>query len=196
MGIALRKTWHLWATGISLFPLFLINPYGVEYLTYLVEAISMDRSKISEWMPLYKLVNSYELTKFALMVSAVVFAIWKVGFRKLPGILMVGVLAYLGFKHTRQAGLFSLVWLAYVPAWLSETRLGAGINSLWEKRPGIIGTVIGIWGAITFIHLQTVGSPFHVKIPTTCEHSPVYYATGLAEYLEESRYEGNMVNHV
>jgi len=190
---ALKTTGHLWATGIMLFPLFLVNPYGVDYITYLIDAISMDRSKIAEWLPFYSNTNDFGLITFGVMATSMVFAWWQLGIKRLKGIMLVAILTYLGLKHTRQVCLFSVVWLAYVPAWLKECGIGRSIETIWRKTPQMIGLCMGLWGGVMFMQMEAMGAPWTLDIPTTCEESAVYYPTGAASYLEEHNFEGNIV---
>ena len=49
-----RPQWHLIGVGLGAVPLAAFNPYGINYLRYLVQAITMPRPLIAEWGPLWQ----------------------------------------------------------------------------------------------------------------------------------------------
>lgn len=102
----------------------LINPYGIDYWTYIVKAVTMPRPDITEWMSLPAAVMNGWFREEAFLFTALaliaIFLIVRSRKKNLTDILVLSVTAYLGVKSIRHIVLFFLAFGAYVPAALSE----------------------------------------------------------------------------
>src|SRR5262249_41958264 len=95
-----RPVRHLLLLLPGLAALVVVNPYGLAYYAYLRDALTMDRSLIGEWLPLgYGPSRALPLW----MVSALVwlYCLRRVGWREMPGWLLVGVTAAMALRHQR-----------------------------------------------------------------------------------------------
>lgn len=192
-AIAFKRTRHLWLTGIGLFPLFLLNPYGTKYVTYLIEALSMDRSHINEWWPLYRTMSGFRLNVFAAMIVVALYSIVRRNPRNASGILLLSTLAYLSFGQTRQVCFFALAWLAYVPSWFQSTPLAVQLEQLARNHRKSVAAVACGWALMMLLQLSHLGPPWSPKIPTVPQRGPSYYPTGLVSYLRDNHFHGNLV---
>jgi hypothetical protein len=123
-GIARRQYLpYLKALLLSL-PATLINPYGIDYWTYIVQAVAMPRPDITEWMSLYTAVTTGrfrdESFLFIALVLITIFLIVRSRKKNLTDILVLAATAYLAFKSIRHIILFFLAFGTYVPVMLSE----------------------------------------------------------------------------
>jgi hypothetical protein len=61
--------------------LIFINPYGYQYIPYLLDAVKLDRSFIAEWQPLWNISLSI-LFLYIINVSLIIYALINNGIRK------------------------------------------------------------------------------------------------------------------
>lgn len=99
-------------------PVTFINPYGIKYWSYLIEAITMQRPYILEWKSLNPFEEFYKVigTKMqvALLIPAFIYGIYSKVRSKLYSVDFVETIAfvitlYLGIKHLRHIVFFSIV---------------------------------------------------------------------------------------
>ncbi|MGN6547421.1 MAG: hypothetical protein ACTHK7_20380, partial [Aureliella sp.] len=85
--IAWRATWHLALAGPLAVLALPINPYGWQYVPYLIKAISMPRPLIVEWKPLWHTHDPVmTLAMFALSIVFIVMAAGKQRIGNLVGL--------------------------------------------------------------------------------------------------------------
>ena len=65
---------HLLLTGAAMIPLLLVNPYGLDYVRYLLGALLMERPLIQEWQPLWAAPNLVVI--FACSLAPAIYA-WR-----------------------------------------------------------------------------------------------------------------------
>jgi hypothetical protein len=102
----------------------LINPYGIRYWIYTIQAVSMPRPEITEWHSVMTALKAniqiFPVTLF-LMMSLLILLIF-FGRRKkdITEFFIIAVVIYLGMVHIRHGVLFGLVFGAYMPVYISE----------------------------------------------------------------------------
>lgn len=187
------KTWHL----ILLIPMMalgaLINPWTWEYIPYLVRAISMPRPMIIEWRPLW---YAYDTWCTLFVFSTAVFMMGYVAvhrdWRRLRGWVFCAIAAYMALKHMRHGSLFAIVWIAYMPGWLTHTPLGKLIiNFVQSTRTYSIELskiLIGVYGA--FVLAYPIWMP---TFPTDIDPRTMNYPLGVVDYLEKNQVRGNVM---
>ena len=109
----------------------LINPYGLQYWSYLVQAVTMPRPEITEWVSLLKgyqqgFVGGHEFFYFLALIAVAVFLAWWARWREITPALVLLFTLYLAVKHYRHQVFFALAFGAYMPA--LAHRLFPGIN--------------------------------------------------------------------
>ena len=102
----------------------LINPYGIKYWTYTIQAISMPRPEITEWYSVVTALKSnvhiYPVSLFLIMSLIILSVLFVRQKKDITGLLVIAVVIYLGSVHIRHGVLLGLVFGAYMPSYLSE----------------------------------------------------------------------------
>jgi hypothetical protein len=188
----------------------LINPYGLKYWSYLVQAVLLPRPDITEWV---SMVEAYQRGYgagvfsyyFLYLVALTLLLAWSARWRELTPALVLLVTIYLAGKHGRHLAFFALAFGTYMPVLVSptfrvlQTRPGvmAEINRLGQKIPAVV--VLLLIGALAF---RFVGrEPFTLKIPRepmmlakeSGAQGEIYYPSGAIDYLERRRISGKLL---
>ena len=194
---------YLGVLGVSLLAT-LVNPYGLQYWSYVYMAVSMPRPEIAEWVSIYR---AYQLGLFAdanvyflIMAAFAGFLGWWARWRELTPILALGVTLYLGVTHVRHQVFFIMLCGAYLPRLLKDylevLKSRAGFQSLWARlgwRP-----LAGLMAALFLMNaygLLTVGS-LQVKVPPLpglVPGSKIYYPLGGLDYLRKRGLKGKLL---
>jgi hypothetical protein len=190
---ALRSTWHLILVGCCVAVALPINPYGWQYIPYLIHAITMPRPLILEWHALWH-TYAPALTLLAFAICVLLFAYCQryVRVTRLRGAAFLSLTAYEALQHIRHGSLCGAVWLAYVPAWLTHTPLGRSmISSVNTHRALFIGASQAI--ALASLLFACANQFWHPTLPTSAKYSEASFPTGAVEYLERHNFCGNLL---
>lgn len=183
---------RLFAGGCLMVMLICVNPYGWHYFTYLFQAVTLDRPHISEWAPLWVASPPHHLVAFVLALALTIWAAVCHGWRNLPGLPLVLLTAFYAIRHGRMLPFFSIVWCAYVPAYLEQTSLGKALAGAWHNhRPtwAIVWTV----AALALIYSAAQKAPWRLVVPgTEMRSGAVVYPVGPAAYLRNQGFSGNV----
>lgn len=190
---AWRATRHLTLTMPMLVAALPMNPYGWQYFPYLVKAIGMPRPLISEWQPLWHTHDPViTMIMFGFSIVLVALSVRKRGLSRLLGILGICICAVMALKHLRHGSIYSVVWIAYVPAWLSQTHFGRDlVKRIHTHRVGVLRCAQAIaassiiWCLLYPFWITTVsGDP---NRSSTC------YPTGAVGFLRDHHFIGNLL---
>ena len=184
---------HLLFAGIAMIPLTLVTPFHVHLLGYLARALTIDRSHFAEWAPLWASRDLVLLTAYASSLLLFGYALAVRG-TALRGLLIVPAAAVWALTSRRMAPLYGVVWLCFVPGYLSATPVGAHLRRLWQRR----ALQLGFWGAmlVVFSAAALPGQPWRLRVPG--ESDPRFtgnymiYPVGAVDYLREQDFEGNL----
>lgn len=183
---------HLLATLAAIAALVLVNPYGIDYVPYLWEALRMERPLITEWRPVWQ-AHALVIAVYVSALLVVVYAAIRKGVRNLPGLLIVALVAYAGLRHQRHLTIFGVAWVCFVPAYLEGTRLSELIVGLWRKRPRLVAALylaLGLSGLVG----MAVRNPWQVRLPANADDRTVLrYPVGAVRYLNETGFAGRLV---
>ena len=190
---AWRSSWHLTLAAPLVLVALPINPYGWQYVPYLIKAISMPRPRIAEWLPLWHTHEPvFTLCMFALSLAWIGLAARGHKASHLMGMLGLSVCALLALKHLRHGSIYSIVWIAYVPAWIAHTSLGRDVVRRIRAHAGLS---IGVSQALVAALL--VWSSAHGFGKTTltgdAEQTPACYPIDAVEYLAQQKFRGNLL---
>ncbi len=125
-------------------PVTLINPYGIEYWSYMLEAVTMERPHITEWMAFNPLKSLYNEPGAKVLFLFLLAGYGYKLFRKNPEFDKVEVIAllttiYLAFKHERHTMFFAIVAGCY-----AYKHFVIFLNDVFDKiRPKILGLIPG-----------------------------------------------------
>jgi hypothetical protein len=140
-----------------------VNPYGfVPYWRYLIEALSMSRTTISEWRPLY--ANSSDLiSTLALLLPVALAVLFRLRKPDLMSLAFISFSLYCTVRHTR-----FLVFLAITLAIFGAPYVAALLNKITNIAPQRALRVDRMWSLI-FCLLAAVSV---VKLTSAFYHLP------------------------
>jgi hypothetical protein len=129
----------------------LINPFGLDFWRYLIPALLHPRLRILEWRPLALLAWD-EFWGFRLLFVLTVVALvagWKQVERKnWPGLAVLAVTAFMGWRSRRHGPFLGVAALAYA---------GPYFQAVWARRfnllpaTGLFYSALAIWVALRFL---------------------------------------------
>lgn len=175
--------------------LTLVNPYGADYLAYIWNAVTLDRTPfIPEWRPLWEISLS-GLLEWSLSLAIVLYGFSQKGLKKMPGLFFIAATAWVALWHYRHLTIYAVTWMCYTPAYLEKTSFGNEVTRVWRQRAGLITAIFVIMGLLGFSY--AVHNRFwQLHIPTTSEEGksggPVYPA-GAVRYLQDHQFSGNLM---
>jgi hypothetical protein len=186
-----RPVRHLLATVAAACALVPVNPYGVMYVRYLWDALTMDRALIGEWRPLG---DGYPVAfvVFGLSLVVTMYGVAKRGMRDAAGLLLVLGAAAMALRHQRHVSIYAVVWLAQVPPLVTRTRLGELLERWWTlapRRTAVALIVAIVWAASR----AGAVAPWRLDVVTRPEVGPVAFPAGAVAYLEANRFRGNLM---
>lgn len=190
---AFYSVWHLIAAAPAAVLALRLNPYGWEYIPYLLRAITMPRPLIREWQPLW---NTYTpgitLTLFAMSVALFAYTQRHVTGGRWKGACFLALAAYMALRHIRHGSIYAVIWIAYVPAWLSRTPLGKSLIEVLDKQRTAsirVCQVIAV-SSMAFCIWHHIWLP---TMPPERLYSTACYPTGAIEYLKKHDFRGNLL---
>ena len=187
------KLWHHFLLPPILAVGLQINPWGLLYGPYLLRAIAMERPTILEWQPLWMTHDSTTaLAAFALSILALGYVAKNRRWSRLRGWLFCCIAAYMALKHLRHGSIYAIVWMAYMPGWLTPTAFGRMvISSLINCRTiAIRGAVLMAIACIAFILWHPI---WKATIPSIDPEGAMVYPTGAVRYLQAHSFSGNVM---
>ena len=189
-----RPFWHFVPVGVALFALVYINPYGRQYLPYLMHGVTMARPLIVEWNPLWQ-HDARIFGLFLLSWIPVAYAARRLGMRRLTGILILMATAYAALRHTRHLSLYCVVWTCYVPGYLQQAPVGALIDRIFRQY-GRLVTQVSVIATMLCMCRVIAAAPWQLVIPSTNAHAEqglVCYPVGAVQYLQNADFHGNLM---
>jgi hypothetical protein len=191
---ALLKIKHLLVLIVVMILLIGVNPYGVDYVFYLIRAILLDRSElVIEWRPLWQIpVRWFILPLYILSLILVLYSFKQKKISELRGILFICLTAWLALWHFRYLFIYALIWSCYLPAYIKNTNLAARILHIAKNRREVLfllWVVLGIGGTVSAFSNQF----WHLQIPTTEETGKLIYPAGAVAFLTEQQFYGNLM---
>lgn len=187
------KLWHHLFLPPILVVGLQINPWGFLYGPYLLRAITMPRPTIYEWQPLWMTHDSAtSIAAFALSLFALGYVAKNRRWGRLRGWFFCCIAAYMALKHLRHGSLYSVVWMVYMPGWLTPTAFGrTAIAALVNRRTTIIGSAtLALVACISFILWYPI---WKVTVPSTDPAGALVYPTGAVQYLRNHSFSGNVI---
>lgn len=183
----------------------LINPYGLEYWSYLARAVTMPRPEITEWVSLlegYKqgLVGGQEFYYFLNLIAAAILLTWWARWREITPALVLLFTVHMAINHIRHVVFLALAFGAYMPVLLTaffrelSTRPGvmARMHRLGWKIPTLMVILLIGFSAYRFIGRN----PLKLEVPpepSLGTKAETYYPLGAIDYLEQRHLSGKLL---
>ena len=172
-----------------------INPYGSDYLPYLLQAITLDRTDlIPEWRPVWA-ISPFLLAIYCGALLLTLYPLWYKKWKEMAGLLMVLATAVAGLLHLRHISIFALLFLCYVPGYLQGTPVGDGISRLFIKNKNILALFYGTLGTLFMVYAFS-NRFWELKVPTDSaanERGIPVYPAGAMDYLKKQGFKGNLM---
>ncbi len=190
---AYEELWHL----VALVPIVLcglcLNPWGWQYVPYLIKAITMPRPLILEWQPIWFTYDPLTtLLTFGCSVLMIGYAAKQRRWDRLRGWLFCLLAAYMALKHIRHGSIYAVVWLAMVPAWITPTPFGRSLIRFVNntRQRWLQSSALAIAASLGFAFYQ----PFYrATVPDDVAPSSYGFPKGAVDYLESHQAHGNVM---
>jgi len=162
-----------------------LNPYRMDYFSYLKRALVMVRPYSPEWRPVWDLGPAVTIAFIAAVIIAV-YAVASAGVRRASGMLVLAATVLEGAMHRKLLPLFAVAWLCYIPSLLETTRLGDWVIQFTRRRVRFMRLA---WTALACIGLVAAlrQKPWELSVP-----QPIY-PVGPVEYLARHQFQGNLM---
>jgi hypothetical protein len=208
-----RPNWRIAGVLAAMTVLLFLNPYGSEYLNYLLRAVPQSRPLIDEWHPVWTSeMLPLVVAACALFVYAFVSGTAPYGrgsvvnaqthiraaaccstVRERGGpVVLLMLLALEAILHRKMIPFFTLAWLVYVPAWLEKTPLWQSIADVLAEYRGLLrpATALVLAGCAIYV-LST--RPWVLRIPD--RDARPSYPVGPVRFLKSTKTDGNLLAH-
>lgn len=187
-----RPSRHLVLALAAMGALILANPYGWRYLPAIAHGLTLDRSLVTEWDPIWRETAAVQ-AMFAFSLLAIVYAVVRRGWRNLEGWLLVAATALAAIQHQRHLSIHAVAWCALVPGWIAGTPLGFVLESAWSRRRAVFGAAAALVLGSSAAVLATQ-APWRLRVPANPgEHGSLLYPAGAVEYLATNAFQGNVM---
>jgi hypothetical protein len=198
-GFSGRKVVPYIKIGIPATLVTLINPYGIQYWVYTLQAITMPRPEIDEWMSIiaalkYHVQDVPVLVFLFLSLLCSVFLIFRRE-RNLADLLVIAVTIYLGCKSIRHGVLFGLVFGSYLPVVLSEYWEAWRAKRIFFTLPSWVPQSIPV-ALLLFLYVGINPSLSLTAVPSFALWTPSsHFPVGAINWIKENRVQGNILPH-
>ena len=201
------------ATAVALLAaLSLVNPYGPQYMEFLVHAWTLDRSAVGEWFPLLELgwtaITVMVTLATGLAGGLAVGGLWR-SFRQRPDSasddllapsLALALLVGMTLSAHRISIFLALGVAAYFPVFLQAARgesvaqrTPRPLRAVLSWLPASI-CVVALAGCVRFAQIMPVLATIVPDETARVFPAELAYPAGAARYLASSPYEGNLMS--
>ena len=186
---------HIIVVLSLMFLLIAVNPYGIHYYPYLLNAVTMKRPHISEWNSIFTGSNFGMMLFFIISILLSGYTLWKRGFQNTKGIVLLLVTAIVSIKSNRLLPFYAILWIYFVPSWIQTTSLAKNIDNIYFNRKLFtLGLYLSVSIFFGFKIMQY--TPWRLQVPNSKnpdwgEHA--IYPVGAVEYLRVNNFKGNIL---
>jgi hypothetical protein len=191
---------HLLATGMAMFCLIALNPYGLHYFEYLWHATRLERPYVAEWAPIWQVSLPCQQVMFAGSLLLLSYAVISRGPRNCRGLVIVLVTAFLAALHIRLLPFYALAWFVCLPGYLEPTRLAEATANVWTRWEMVI---LAAWLAACAMAVTQAATvkPWLLFVPgyqiswMPSSVQKIIYPVGPVSYLKQCGFRGNLMTH-
>ncbi len=192
-----RRHAHLILVGLGMAALVPVNPYGLRYYSFILEAITMKRPYIEEWQPLWFWWDRWPFFVSCFVISVLVLAYAVVSGRRwnLPALFPLLLLLVASVLCMRMTYFYAVAWIFAVPGYLQLTSFGPFWESFWRRRPEAL---LLLFAAATFMFAEGIWlrQPWDLAVPggpTPRFGEHAIYPVGAVDYLKRVGFRGNLM---
>jgi len=192
-----RKYLPILMAGILAAAVTFINPYGTQYWLYTIQAISMPRPEINEWISVIGAIKKgiyvFPAFLFAIMAFLCLVSYLLRRRRDYADVLVMAAMIYIGISHVRHTVFLGLIFGAYLPVSLSE------YWHVLRERKASLQTKSWIPGSVfvclvLLIHLLINPSMIPMIVPSFMITAPQSrYPIGALNYIMQKGLKGNIL---
>jgi hypothetical protein len=196
-GFAGRKYIPIVAAGILAAATTIINPYGIQYWTFILSAVTLPRPDINEWISVLGALknNIYVFPAYLFIVMSILcIVVCAVRQRKdYADFMVIVAVIFMGVSHIRHTVFLGLVFGAYLPVFLSEKWNSWREKMVWlHGRTWIPGAVFVCLVLLT--HLQISFSRIPSIVPSFKLVTPQSkYPLGALNWIMQTGLQGNIL---
>ena len=184
----------------------LINPYGLNYWSFLVRAISMPRPEIYEWASIQKAfqlgyVSRTEIVNLAAMILLGLFLMMRTRWKDITAGLALSVTLVLGLLHIRHLVFYYLLMGAFLPSlftyYIQEMQFNPKFIKMSNRASKtcllFVVTLISAWAFVGFIQKFPLRLEIISKPDLVGRTTQLYYPVGAVTYIQQRRLSGNIL---
>ncbi len=188
----------------------LINPYGVDYWTYLFYAVTLPRNDIPEWASIFTAYVRHDIPLgqviwYAALGTLSLRILVKARWREMAPALILSGTFFLGIQHMRHQAFFPMLAAVYLPEpfqpYIDELQKKLANVRIWIKQKAPVDFVGSRRTASFLITILLFcvflgSSPFSLRIPSEKSASDVYYPAAALEYIKKNYSSGNILTEL
>jgi hypothetical protein len=196
-GLAGRKYIPIIAACIFAAAATFINPYGIQYWTFTVSAISMPRTDINEWASVIGAINKgiyiFPVCLFTAMALLCLVSCLVRRRKDYTDILVLAAVIFIGVSHIRHTVFMGLIFGAYLPVLLTEhwdfLREKMVFLQRWIWLPGAVFVCLAL-----LIHFQISSLRIPFVVPSFRLETPQSkYPLGALNWIRQNGFRGNIL---
>lgn len=194
-----RRRPHLHLLGVLVASTILVavNPHGLDYYAYLARALTLPRTLVTEWSPLWTMEQPHRVVLFLVSLGVLAYAVRCLGIRKTHGLPIVLVSALAALLHGRMLPFYGVAWICHVPTLVHQTPLGEQMERFATRRRALL---LGAWCVIAALCVarSIPMQPWRLRVPAAPiagAGAHVVYPVGAVRYLEHQGFSGNLMVH-
>ena len=205
-----RRTWWPYLLVFLLSALAtLINPYGIDYWTYLFHAVALPRSEITEWASIVTAYVQHTMSLaniiwYAALGILSLRILVKARWREISPILLLSGTFLLGIQHVRHMVFFPMLVAVYLPEpfqpYIEDLQTKMANVWIWLKEKVPVVFVVSrrmttlFIAIVIFLYCVFLGSSaFSFMIPSKGKGQIAFYPTGASEYIKRNYSSGNIL---
>jgi hypothetical protein len=177
----------------------MINPYGFQYWAYTIDALSMPRPEIDEWLSVLSAMkqgmHGVPIFVFAAMSFLSLLGCLCRRRRDYTDILVTAVIIYLGVRHVRHSVFLGLIFGAGLPVVLSEywnilrARSAFFQRRSWFPGAAFVVLLLLIYLCINPFRVSMLAPSFKIVTP------PSNFPVGAVKWIMQNNVKGNILPH-
>lgn len=181
----------------------LVNPYGLDYWTYMLEALRLARPEIAGWRPVFQVLAQDGPTPaevYFLIVAVLTLAfLLRARLKDLSIWLVLIITGAMAFRSVRNEIFFLLAVCVYLGPSLDSFSQSLASDENLSRLLARIGWKIPagalIIGSLLLLGPIAAKEPLKLELRTTSDpaHTGVYYPVGSLKFIKDNKLKGNIL---